>query len=69
MEKRDTNAYLLYLCRWHSTWDKSPPRRRFYALWGQFCDLLDLRGNFGFHFPGGRFCGLKCTKTLNCFQK
>jgi len=23
--------------QWSSTWAKSPPRGRFYALWGRFC--------------------------------
>jgi len=40
-----------------STWAKSPPRGRFYASWGRFCDLRDLGGDFS--FQGGDFCRLK----------
>jgi len=31
-----------------STWTKSPHWGRFYALWGRFCDLRDLGGDFSF---------------------
>ena len=39
-----------------STWEKSPPMERFYALLGRFCDLRDLGGDFS--FQGCDFCSL-----------
>ena len=55
------------LLQWSSTWAKSPPRGRFHALWGRFCDLRDLGGDFG--FQGGDFCRWKHAQMLNWFQK
>jgi len=43
------------------------PRGRFYALWGLFCDLRDLGGEFS--FQGGDFCRFKRTKIWNCFKE
>jgi len=40
---------------------------RFHALWGRFCNLRDLGGDFG--FQGGDFCRWKHTQMLNWFQK
>jgi len=34
------------LNQWSSVWAKSFPGGRFYALWGRFCDLRDLGGDF-----------------------
>jgi len=28
-----------YLYKWSSTWAKSPPKERFYALWGRFLQV------------------------------
>ena len=46
---------------------KSPSSGRFHALWGRFCDLRDLGGDFS--FQEGDFCRLKHTQMFNWFQK
>jgi len=46
--------------QWSSTWAKSPPGGRFHTLWGRFCDLRDLAGDFS--FQEGDFCWLKPIK-------
>jgi len=38
--------YPISVNQWSSMWAKSPPRVRFYALLGRFCDLRDLGGDF-----------------------
>jgi len=49
--------------QWPSTCAKSPPRRRFYVLWGRFCDLEDLGA---ISVSRGRF-RLKHTTIWNLF--
>jgi len=38
------------------------PQGRLHALWGRFCDLRDLGGDFG--FQGGDFCKLWHTQMF-----
>jgi len=40
---------------------------RFHELWGRFCDLRDLGGDFG--FQEGDFCRLKHTSELQVAVK
>jgi len=53
----------VHLEQWSSTWAKSPPRGKFYALWGRFCDIRVLGGDFSLHEVD--FCMMKHTKVLN----
>jgi len=43
------------------------PLGRFYVLWGRYCYLRNLGGDFS--FQGGDCCRLKYTTILNWFQK